>query len=180
MTTPYPDPASSPSATPTKRGAGCAKWAAILGSSFLIFTGLVTACGPDTVETEIPGPTITQTVTSTITATPSTRTVTETTTVEPTPEETVQEEVEPAAVEEAPAPANNVNVPQRAVSIPDPLPAQAPAPAPAPDPAPAPIGRTITGGAFCKKTEVGQVGYTTAGTALTCSLAPGDSRARWR
>lgn len=135
MTTPYPDPASSPTATPTKRGTGCAKWAAILGSSFLIFTGLVTACGPDTVETEVPGPTITQTVTNTTTATPSTRTVTETTTVEPTPEETVQEEVEPAAVEEeAPAPANNINVPQRAASIPDPSPAQAPAPAPAATP----------------------------------------------
>lgn len=173
MTTPYPDPASSPTATPTKRGAGCAKWGAMLGSSFLIFMGLVTACGPDTVETEVPGPTITQTVTSTTTATPSTRTVTETTTVEPTPEETVQEEVEPAAVEEeAPAPANNINVPQRAVSIPDPSPAQAPAPAPA--------ARTVTGGAFCKNAEQGQIGYTVTGLQMTCTREAGENRSRWR
>ncbi|BAF54861.1 hypothetical protein [Corynebacterium glutamicum] len=132
MTSPYPDPVSSPTATPTKRGAGCGKWAAILGSSFLIFMGLVTACGPDTVESEVPGPTVTQTVTQTTTATPATRTVT--TTVEPTTEEPVQEEVEPAAVEveeePAPAPTNNVNAPQRAASIPEPAPAPAPAAAP--------------------------------------------------
>ena len=139
MTTPYPDPASSSNATPTKRGAGCVKWGAILGSSFLIFMGLITACGPDTVESEVPGPTVTQTVTSTTTATPPTRTVTKTTTVEPTVEEPVEEEVEPAAVEEeAPAPANNVNAPQRAASIPDPAPASVPPPAPEPALAPAP------------------------------------------
>lgn len=113
---------------PNGKGGGCLKWGAILGSSFLLFIGLVSACSPETVETEIPGPTITQTTT----VTPPTKTVTETITptpeIEPTTAESTSETPEQAAIDVDTNPAAvDVDEPQRFASIPD----RAPTPAPA-------------------------------------------------
>lgn len=127
MTLPYDSSSPSHPETPAKRGSGCIKWGAILGSSFLIFMGLVTSCGADTVEVEVPGPTVTQTVTSTMTTTEKATTITKTVTESSTEEEPVQEAVEPAAAESHSEPDNNINTPRGFAAIPAPAPAPAPA-----------------------------------------------------
>ncbi|UDM12801.1 DUF2510 domain-containing protein [Clavibacter michiganensis subsp. michiganensis] len=84
----------------------------------------------------------------------------------PTPEPTVAPTVAPAPQPAAPAPAPVA-----------PAPAPAPA-APAPAPAPAP-GRTITPGAFCKKTEVGSVEKSDTGKSYRCGPDADGQRNRW-
>ncbi|WP_216833366.1 PASTA domain-containing protein, partial [Clavibacter michiganensis] len=84
----------------------------------------------------------------------------------PTPEPTVAPTMAPAPQPAAPAP----------VPV---APAPAPAPAaPAPAPAPAP-GRTITPGAFCKKTEVGSVEKSDTGKSYRCGPDADGQRNRW-
>lgn len=131
MTVSFDGPALPSEGSDTKRSSGCMKWGALLGSSFLIFMGFVTACGPDEAVSEVPAVTVTQTVTSTTTTTAKASkvkasTVTETVTETPSVEEYSEEVVEPAAVEQNVEP--EVYAPQRFASIPDPAPAPAPAP----------------------------------------------------
>ena len=40
--------------------------------------------------------------------------------------------------------------------------------------------RIVTAGAYCKKTEAGQIGYTKTGAKMTCKTSATDSRYRWR
>jgi hypothetical protein len=86
----------------------------------------------------------------------------------PTPEPTVAPTVAPAPVQQPAAPAP-------APVAPAPAPAAA---APAPAPAPAP-GRTITPGAFCKKTEVGSIEKSDTGKSYRCGPDADLQRNRW-
>lgn len=74
----------------------------------------------------------------------------------------------------APAPAPRVSTPAAPVAAPKPTKPAAP---PTPSAPPATV-ITVWPGAFCA--TVGQRGVTNAGTAMVCSTAPGDPRARWR
>ena len=40
--------------------------------------------------------------------------------------------------------------------------------------------RIVTAGAYCKKVEQGQIGYTSAGTKMKCTLYSGEKTPRWR
>lgn len=78
---------------PAAKGGGCMKAVVILIASFFLMIGLITACGPETTEVEVPGPTVTATVTDTPSPTTVTNTATTTVTetAEPEPEETEPE-----------------------------------------------------------------------------------------
>lgn len=45
---------------------------------------------------------------------------------------------------------------------------------------PPPGAKIVTPGAWCKKSEAGQIGYTVTGQKMTCKTTATDSRLRWR
>lgn len=40
--------------------------------------------------------------------------------------------------------------------------------------------RIVTAGAYCKRAEQGQIGYTSTGTKMKCTLYSGEKTPRWR
>lgn len=184
--------------TPERPQVGQRRWGTVAAATIalLIIGGTVTPTPETTAEVTEPAGTpsaSTSPTTSTKSSTPSSSTTTSqssstretasttTTSEEPTP---VQQNF--AEIPEAVAPAAEPVIQE----VPVPAPASAPVPvveqapvvqeAPAPAPVPVPATRTVTGGAFCKNAEQGQIGYTVTGLQMTCTREAGENRSRWR
>lgn len=179
--------------TPERPQVGKRRWGAVTAATIAMFMigATVTPTPETTAEVTEPAATTSATASPTSSATPTTSTKPSTSSSTSTRETT---SITTSSEEPTPVQQNFAEIPETVVPVVEPVveetPAPAPAPAPvieqapviqeAPAPAPAPAARTVTGGAFCKNAEQGQIGYTVTGLQMTCTREAGENRSRWR